>query len=60
MPKDSYATFRKRFPNVKKAKKTGPELEREITAMRIAAEDLVGKTDKFRTSTPTLPSPRRY
>lgn len=40
------AVFRKRFPNVEKARKTGPELEREITAMRVAAEDFLGKTDK--------------
>jgi hypothetical protein len=39
--------FKTRFPNVKKATKTTPELEREIGAMRIATEEL-GKTEKYR------------
>ena len=39
--------FRARFPNVKKAMKTAPELERELGAMRITTEEL-GKTEKFR------------
>ena len=39
--------FRVRFPNIKKAMKTTPELERELGAMRIATEEL-GKTEKYR------------
>jgi hypothetical protein len=39
--------FKTRFPNVKKATKTAPELERELGAMRIRTEDL-GKTEKYR------------
>ena len=41
------AQFKTRFPNIKKAKKTAPELERELGAMRILTEDL-GKTEKCR------------
>jgi hypothetical protein len=41
------AQFKTRFPNVKKAKKTAPELERELGAMRILTEEL-GKTEKYR------------
>jgi hypothetical protein len=41
------AEFKIRFPNVKKATKTAPELERELGAMRIATEEL-GKTEKYR------------
>jgi hypothetical protein len=39
--------FKARFPNVKKATKTAPELERELGTMRIATEEL-GKTEKYR------------
>jgi hypothetical protein len=39
--------FKSRFPNVKKAMKTAPELERELGAMRLATEEL-GKTEKYR------------
>ena len=39
--------FRARFPNIKKATKTAPELERELGVMRIMMEEL-GKTEKFR------------
>ena len=39
--------FKDRFPNIKKATKTSPELERELGAMRIATEEL-GKTEKYR------------
>lgn len=39
--------FKTRFPNVKKATKTAPELERELGAMRIPTEEL-GKTEKYR------------
>jgi hypothetical protein len=39
--------FKVRFPNVKKATKTAPELERELGAMRIKTEEL-GKTEKYR------------
>ena len=39
--------FKTRFPNVKKATKTTPELERELGAMRITTEEL-GKTEKYR------------
>ena len=50
-PKKTWATleqeFKKRFPNVKKAMKTAPELERELGAMRMTAEEL-GKTEKYR------------
>ena len=50
-PKGTWAEleqeFKKRFPNVKKATKTAPELERELGAMRITTEEL-GKTEKYR------------
>ena len=50
-PKGTWADlekeFRVRFPNVKKAMKTAPELERELGAMRITAGEL-GKTEKYR------------
>jgi hypothetical protein len=39
--------FKARFPNVKKATKTAPELERELGEMRLKTEEL-GKTEKFR------------
>ena len=39
--------FKIRFPNVKKAMKTAPELERELGAMRMKTEEL-GKTEKYR------------
>ena len=41
--------FKDRFPNIKKAMKTVPELamERELGAMRIKTEEL-GKTEKYR------------
>ena len=39
--------FKTRFPNIKKATKTAPELERELGVMRIAMEEL-GKTKKYR------------
>jgi hypothetical protein len=39
--------FKVRFPNVKKATKTAPELEGELGAMRITTEEL-GKTEKYR------------
>ena len=39
--------FKARFPNVKKATKTAPELERELGTMRITTEEL-GKTEKYR------------
>ena len=39
--------FKTRFPNIKKATKTAPELERELGAMRIKTEEL-GKTEKYR------------
>jgi hypothetical protein len=39
--------FKTRFPNVKKATKTAPELERELGAMRLLTEEL-GKTEKYR------------
>jgi hypothetical protein len=39
--------FKTRFPNVKKATKTAPELERELGAMRMSTEEL-GKTEKYR------------
>ena len=39
--------FKTRFPNVKKATKTAPELERELGAMRLKMEDL-GKTEKYK------------
>ena len=39
--------FKDRFPNVKKATKTAPELERELGTMRIKTEEL-GKTEKYR------------
>jgi hypothetical protein len=50
-PKKTWAElekeFKVRFPNVKKAMKTAPELERELGAMRLATEEL-GKTEKYR------------
>jgi hypothetical protein len=50
-PKKTWAEleqdFKIRFPNVKKAMKTSPELERELGAMRMMTEEL-GKTEKFR------------
>ena len=50
-PKGTWAEleqeFKIRFPNVKKATKTAPELERELGTMRITTEEL-GKTEKFR------------
>ena len=50
-PKKTWAgleqEFRTRFPNIKKATKTAPELERELGAMRIKTEEL-GKTEKCR------------
>ena len=39
--------FKTRFPNIKKATKTVPELERELGAMRIKTEEL-GKMEKYR------------
>jgi hypothetical protein len=39
--------FKTRFPNIKKATKTAPELERELGAMKITTEEL-GKTEKYR------------
>ena len=39
--------FKTRFPNIKKATKTAPELERELGAMRMKTEEL-GKTEKYR------------
>jgi hypothetical protein len=39
--------FKTRFPNVQKATKTAPELERELGTMRIKTEEL-GKTEKYR------------
>jgi Zinc knuckle len=39
--------FKVRFPNVKKATKTAPELERELGAMKIKTEEL-GKTEKYK------------
>ena len=39
--------FKTRFPNVKKATKTAPELERELGTMKIKTEEL-GKTEKYR------------
>jgi hypothetical protein len=39
--------FKTRFPNIKKATKTAPELERELGAMRMSMEEL-GKTEKYR------------
>lgn len=39
--------FKTRFPNIKKATKTAPKLERELGAMRIKTEDL-GKTERCR------------
>ena len=39
--------FKKRFPNVKKAMKMTPELERELGAMRITTEEL-GETEKYK------------
>ena len=39
--------FKVRFPNVRKATKTTPELERELGVMRITVEEL-GKIEKYR------------
>jgi hypothetical protein len=39
--------FKARFPNIKKATKMTPELERELGAMRLMMEEL-GKTKKYR------------
>jgi hypothetical protein len=39
--------FKIRFPNVAKATKTTPELERELGAMRMATDEL-GKVEKYR------------
>ena len=39
--------FKVRFPNIKKATKTAPELERELGPIRITTEEL-GKTEKYR------------
>lgn len=39
--------FKAKFPNIKKATKTAPELEGELGAMRIKTEEL-GKTEKYR------------
>ena len=39
--------FKTRLPNIKKATKTAPELEREFGVMRIVMEEL-GKTEKYR------------
>ena len=39
--------FKTRFPNIKKATKTVPELERELRVMRIKTEEL-GKMEKYR------------
>ena len=39
--------FKDRFPNIKKATKTAPELERELGKMKITTEEL-GKTEKYR------------
>ena len=39
--------FKTRFPNIKKATKMAPELERELGAMRLTMEEL-GKTEKYR------------
>ena len=39
--------FKTRFPNIKKATKTVPELERELGVMRIKTEELE-KTEKYR------------
>jgi hypothetical protein len=50
-PKDTWLKlekgFKVRFPNIGKATKTAPELERELGAMRITIEEL-GKTEKYR------------
>ena len=46
--------FKVRFPNIKKATKTAPELERELGAMRIRTEEL-GKTEKYREGGGTHP-----
>jgi hypothetical protein len=50
-PKKTWAElekeFKVKFPNVKKATKTAPELERELGAIRITTEEL-GKTEKYR------------
>ena len=50
-PKDKYTdfeqSFKKRFPNIEKRKKTKLELEMELAEMRIKVEDLE-KTEKYR------------
>lgn len=50
-PKKTWAelekSFKTRFPNVKKATKTAPELERELGTMRLKTEEL-GKTEKYK------------
>ena len=50
-PKKTWAEleqgFKVRFPNVKKATKMAPELERELGAMRMLMEEL-RKTEKYR------------
>ena len=50
-PKKTWAgleqEFKTRFPNVKKATKTAPELERELGTMRMTTEEL-GKTEKYK------------
>jgi hypothetical protein len=46
--------FKDRFPNIKKATKTAPELERELRAMRIKTEEL-GKMEKYRGEEDELP-----
>lgn len=49
-PKTSWnafeAAFRARFPGVAKAKKTGTDLEREMTTMTLAVDEL-GKTERL-------------
>ena len=44
---DLEKAYKTRFPNVKKATKTAPELERELGAMRLKADEL-GKTEKYK------------
>ena len=39
--------FKTRFPNIKKAMKMAPELERELGMMRMSVEEL-GRTEKYR------------
>ena len=51
MPKKTWLElekeFKARFPNIKKATKTAPELERELGNMRMSMEEL-GRTEKYR------------